>query len=359
MDELSLERAIEAIKSGNKAQGRLTLEHIVEQQPLNEVAWLWLCSCVDTDDEKRFCLNKVLKINPLNQAAILALQRLNSQAATPTVDDLVPDNFTVSQDQSKTAPPHVNSKQVFSLGKRKDVSPGGSNFHKKTFVFMIISIMVALAILAVILVLNKSSSLLFSVFGTPIPTFTVTPTLTYTPTITLTPTSTKTSTVTPRPTMTKTRTLTPTPKATATEMPLSPLAIHAKELALARGLEEYKDGCGSQTSCVALAGKYPTIIMMILNDGTIYFGVNDRLSMLRNVEPPGSKPPYQNEIEWYSNFINDIYSPYVPYMDMDYAGALDGAAMFNEFARENEYGYQIYSKLLDNHMVQIIITPPK
>ncbi|MGD8464842.1 MAG: tetratricopeptide repeat protein [Anaerolineae bacterium] len=55
----------------------------VELDERSEQGWLWLSSVVETDDDKRLCLENVLAINPSNQHAQSGLQWLDQSAAAP------------------------------------------------------------------------------------------------------------------------------------------------------------------------------------------------------------------------------------------------------------------------------------
>lgn len=77
MDD-DLQQAIAFVKSGQKKQGGQILAEIVKRQPNNESAWLWLADCVNTNQQKIFCLNKALEINPQNDAARKFIQKLQS-----------------------------------------------------------------------------------------------------------------------------------------------------------------------------------------------------------------------------------------------------------------------------------------
>ena len=72
-----LNLAIAAIKSGDKPYGLRLLSEVVESEPANETAWLWLSACVDKAGQKKYCLNRALTINPGNQHAIRGLTHLN------------------------------------------------------------------------------------------------------------------------------------------------------------------------------------------------------------------------------------------------------------------------------------------
>src|ERR1051325_7362732 len=75
-----LEQAIEAIQAGQKAQGLAILARLVSQDPRNERAWLWLASCVDEPERKRYCLKRVLELNPASAAPPQLLAELDAPA---------------------------------------------------------------------------------------------------------------------------------------------------------------------------------------------------------------------------------------------------------------------------------------
>jgi len=73
---VSLELAISAIRAGRKEEGRQLLNLLIQQNPNNEMAWLWMSSVVNTDEQKARCLYHVLAINSKNQLAQRGLQLL-------------------------------------------------------------------------------------------------------------------------------------------------------------------------------------------------------------------------------------------------------------------------------------------
>lgn len=78
-----LDQAIEAIQAGQKAQGLTILAKLVNQEPHNERAWLWLASCVDEPEKKRYCLQRVLEINPSSAAGRQLLAELDAPVTPP------------------------------------------------------------------------------------------------------------------------------------------------------------------------------------------------------------------------------------------------------------------------------------
>jgi hypothetical protein len=47
-----LQKAIEAIKAGNKATGQKLLAQFVQINPDNEIAWLWLAVAIEDPTQK-------------------------------------------------------------------------------------------------------------------------------------------------------------------------------------------------------------------------------------------------------------------------------------------------------------------
>ncbi len=72
----SLELAITAIRSGRKEEGRQLLNLLIQQNPNNEMAWLWMSGVVEQDQQRARCLYHVLAINPNNELARRGLQLL-------------------------------------------------------------------------------------------------------------------------------------------------------------------------------------------------------------------------------------------------------------------------------------------
>jgi tetratricopeptide (TPR) repeat protein len=73
-------QGIAAAKAGQKDEAQQMLLQAVELDELNEQAWLWLSGLVETQEEKRICLENVLAINPDNKHAQAGLQWLQRNA---------------------------------------------------------------------------------------------------------------------------------------------------------------------------------------------------------------------------------------------------------------------------------------
>lgn len=130
-------QAIQLIKSGNKQAALPLLKKVIQTNPDNANAWSWLYLCVDSIEQKRDCLNQVLRIQPDNQKARHALSRLEVQTLTTQETD---GPFHQSQKYSN---------QAFRIP-TDDVSPPLSKpIKKKTIKWLWIPAIVLLSIFAI------------------------------------------------------------------------------------------------------------------------------------------------------------------------------------------------------------------
>ncbi len=88
MPNSDLIEAINLIKSNKKPEALTILSTLVRIEPKNELAWLWLSVCIDDSDKKKYCLQKVLDINPTNEHAIKALKQIN-YPQPPTTEEII------------------------------------------------------------------------------------------------------------------------------------------------------------------------------------------------------------------------------------------------------------------------------
>ncbi len=81
MSSHALQQAIDAIKAGDALSGKRLLVSVLQAEPYNEMAWLWMSSVYDADEQRRGCLERVLAINPNNEIARLGLAKLGGSSA--------------------------------------------------------------------------------------------------------------------------------------------------------------------------------------------------------------------------------------------------------------------------------------
>lgn len=78
-----LEQAVTYFKAGEIDNARFLLIAVLKQNPKDEDAWLWLSRCVTETEQKRYCFEKALKINPHNQYALRSLRHLARPIPAP------------------------------------------------------------------------------------------------------------------------------------------------------------------------------------------------------------------------------------------------------------------------------------
>jgi Tol biopolymer transport system component len=105
-----LEKAIKAIQSGDRATGQRLLRQILQANPRNETAWLWLSLILDDPAKKRDCLERVLILNPDHRQARQALAQLEPAQASSQ------DALTTSPPTAAPAPGQRKRKTVASPG---------------------------------------------------------------------------------------------------------------------------------------------------------------------------------------------------------------------------------------------------
>jgi hypothetical protein len=71
-----MKQAIDLIKTGDKASGGALLRGLLKHNRNNALAWLWLSACFEKNEDRIYCLEQVLRINPDHQAARNALDKI-------------------------------------------------------------------------------------------------------------------------------------------------------------------------------------------------------------------------------------------------------------------------------------------
>ncbi|MEO8286336.1 MAG: hypothetical protein ABI670_07840 [Chloroflexota bacterium] len=73
-----------AARRGDRAMARTLLTQLVERDPHNEEAWMWLSGVVTDPNEQQICLENALVINPYNAQARRGLEFVVAKTGTPS-----------------------------------------------------------------------------------------------------------------------------------------------------------------------------------------------------------------------------------------------------------------------------------
>ncbi len=109
-NEADLKKAIALIKSGDTKTGGQLLHDLLKKDRNVETAWLWMAACVETDEDKRFCLREALRINPANLLTQKALAQLTPAVMMDQQAPIAPSTqqnmpIAAQPDQPPAAPP--------------------------------------------------------------------------------------------------------------------------------------------------------------------------------------------------------------------------------------------------------------
>ncbi len=104
--EALIEEAIVYVNAGETEQGRALLERVLEQDPNNDRAWVWMSGCVEGAQQRRICLQQALNANPNNQAALEGMQVLEGELV-----------------QASQAPPSLLESRLSAIGMGDQVAP--------------------------------------------------------------------------------------------------------------------------------------------------------------------------------------------------------------------------------------------
>jgi hypothetical protein len=74
----TLQAGIAAAREDRRAEARALLQQALQVNPRSEQGWLWMSAVVESEAERRICLERVLTINPYNQTAQSGLEKLSS-----------------------------------------------------------------------------------------------------------------------------------------------------------------------------------------------------------------------------------------------------------------------------------------
>ena len=116
-----LQDAIQSIRAGDKGAGQRLLAQVLQSDPGNETAWLWMTEVVGSDEERARCLQRVLEINPGNETARRGLAALRQSvplegASAPQVEPPEPAPVPIARaappKAPRQAPPETSASSI-------------------------------------------------------------------------------------------------------------------------------------------------------------------------------------------------------------------------------------------------------
>jgi hypothetical protein len=120
-------KGITAYKTGNRIEARQLLRLATVQDPNDIIAWIWLSAAVDSIEDRRSCLETVLKIDPTNVLAQRGLEKLQkAQNPVPFEPEEEPDTSEVAPGSpflpdpgQEPIPPEVSPEALDASEKKK------------------------------------------------------------------------------------------------------------------------------------------------------------------------------------------------------------------------------------------------
>ncbi len=177
-EEKMYKAALEAIDQGQTARARDLFTRLLKSDSSRAEYWLWMSTLVDTAQERIYCLESALRVDPANEAAKRGLVILGARPADKDVTPVPPVRRHWEKDLVEVAQPSVPiMKRIW-----------GTPILRRA---------------SIILILVIVAGIIFAIFNRPpkppepLAVYKVSPFPTHTPTPSHTPTPTRTSLITP------------------------------------------------------------------------------------------------------------------------------------------------------------------
>ncbi len=223
--ERTIQEAIQAIEAGDKRRAHSLLLGLIQEQPDNVLAWLWMAEVYSDPKNKKDCYIRALQIDPENEVALAHMKAIKYQEAMEKMD---------AESQADNVAETTTNVNYGRTGAGIETKP---KKKAKPIVFVVLFLIIALAGAIAYIVLDKQGyfdrwfaiktaqtnepgqiqmtteiPLLAKITDTPEPTIvSKEDTVLQTATFTITPTHLPTKTPTPKPTKINYEPTMPTP----------------------------------------------------------------------------------------------------------------------------------------------------
>jgi hypothetical protein len=134
--ESLLEQAIVHVNAGELTEGRAVLERVLEQDPQNDRAWVWLSGCVEDPKQREICLGQALRVNPDNEAAldgmkVLAGELVQASQVTPSLLESRLSAIGMGEQYMSSTSPSVSPTPLDEAAAETDLEPADIEFMEQ------------------------------------------------------------------------------------------------------------------------------------------------------------------------------------------------------------------------------------
>lgn len=125
MSDTMLREAIDAISKGQRVRARDLLTRLLRTDQANAEYWLWMSSVVETQNERVYCLESALKLDPSNSAARQGLILLGARKPGDDVRPVAPPRRSVASEVEDVEIPKSGFQKMWEKPKLRVVFIGG------------------------------------------------------------------------------------------------------------------------------------------------------------------------------------------------------------------------------------------
>lgn len=90
MNDNILEKGIDLIRAGRLEDAARLLAKVVQNDPANDAAWVWLAECLHEPERRLYCMQQALKANPRNPIALDEIEHPTFQITSRSGEPFLP-----------------------------------------------------------------------------------------------------------------------------------------------------------------------------------------------------------------------------------------------------------------------------
>lgn len=121
-----LREAVDAISKGQRIRARDLLTRLLRTDQTSAEYWLWMSSVVDTQQERIYCLESALKLDPTNTAARQGLIMLGRLKPGEEIKPVPPPKRSTAVELEELEQPKTGFRKIWANPRSRGVFVGGS-----------------------------------------------------------------------------------------------------------------------------------------------------------------------------------------------------------------------------------------